>query len=117
MEGAPFDKDRQDISKTDWNVPPNVPRNYMQYFIDMVMPVYTKAVEELSYGTFMIDNVWFQQYVKHGMNDSHIHDLGKFIFAFSIVWTYMWFSQFMLIWYANNPEAVTYQMERIELDN
>ena len=38
------------------------------------------------------------------LNDSHIHDLGKFIFAFSIVWTYMWFSQFMLIWYANIPE-------------
>ncbi len=51
------------------------------------------------------------------LNDSHIHDLGKFVFAFSIVWTYMWFSQFMLIWYANIPEEVTYHMERIELSN
>ena len=51
------------------------------------------------------------------LNDSHIHDLGKFIFAFSIVWTYMWFSQFMLIWYANIPEEVTYHMERMELSN
>ena len=57
-----------------------------------------------------------QGYLKH-LNDSHIHDLGKFVFAFSIVWTYMWFSQFMLIWYANIPEEVTYHMERIELDN
>ena len=55
-------------------------------------------------------------YLKH-LNDSHIHDLGKFVFAFSIVWTYMWFSQFMLIWYANIPEEVIYHMERIELDN
>ena len=51
------------------------------------------------------------------LNDSHIHDLGKFIFAFSIVWTYMWFSQFMLIWYANIPEEVTYHMQRIEMSN
>ena len=57
-----------------------------------------------------------QGYLKD-LNDSHIHDLGKFVFAFSIVWTYMWFSQFMLIWYANIPEEVTYFMERIELDN
>lgn len=48
------------------------------------------------------------------LNDSHIHDLGKFIFAFSIVWTYMWFSQFMLIWYANIPEEVTYFITRLE---
>jgi hypothetical protein len=42
------------------------------------------------------------------VNDSHIHDMGKFMFAFSIFWTYLWFSQFMLIWYANLPEEVAY---------
>ena len=57
-----------------------------------------------------------QGYLEH-LNDSIIHDLGKWVFAFSIVWTYMWFSQFMLIWYANIPEEVTYFMERIELPN
>src|SRR5215203_5381466 len=41
-------------------------------------------------------------------NDEHLHDLGKFMFAFSIFWTYLWFSQFMLIWYANIPEETTY---------
>ena len=40
------------------------------------------------------------------VNESHIHDLGKYVFAFSLVWTYMWFSQFMLIWYSNIPEEV-----------
>jgi len=38
------------------------------------------------------------------LNTSHIHDLGKFLFAFSVFWTYLWFSQHMLIWYANIPE-------------
>lgn len=37
-----------------------------------------------------------------------LHDVGKFIFAFSIFWTYLWFSQFMLIWYANIPEETIY---------
>ncbi|MCH2490187.1 MAG: quinol:cytochrome C oxidoreductase [Flavobacteriales bacterium] len=48
------------------------------------------------------------------VNDSHIHDLGKYMFGFSIFWTYLWFSQFMLIWYANIPEEVTYFVTRIE---
>jgi hypothetical protein len=41
-------------------------------------------------------------------NDEHLHDVGKFMFAFSVFWTYLWFSQFMLIWYANIPEETTY---------
>ena len=48
------------------------------------------------------------------VNNSHIHDLAKFMFAFSIFWTYLWFSQFMLIWYANIPEEVTYFVSRIQ---
>jgi hypothetical protein len=48
------------------------------------------------------------------VNDSHIHDLGKFMFGISIFWTYLWFSQFMLIWYSNIPEEVTYFITRIE---
>ena len=48
------------------------------------------------------------------VNDSHLHDLAKFMFGFSVFWTYLWFSQFMLIWYSNIPEEVTYFVTRIE---
>jgi hypothetical protein len=48
------------------------------------------------------------------VNDSHIHDLGKWTFATSFLWSYLWFSQFMLIWYANIPEETTYYLMRIE---
>ncbi len=48
------------------------------------------------------------------VNNSHIHDLAKFMFGISIFWTYLWFSQFMLIWYSNIPEEVTYFVSRIE---
>jgi len=51
------------------------------------------------------------------VNTSHIHDLAKFMFGFSVFWTYLWFSQFMLIWYANIPEEVTYFVTRIEQYN
>ncbi|WP_439129384.1 quinol:cytochrome C oxidoreductase [Polaribacter sp.] len=46
------------------------------------------------------------------VNDSHIHDLAKFMFGFSVFWTYLWFAQFMLIWYANIPEETTYFVAR-----
>lgn len=47
------------------------------------------------------------------VTDEHVHDLGKFIFAFSIFWTYLWFSQYMLIWYSNQPEETKYFVDRI----
>jgi hypothetical protein len=46
-------------------------------------------------------------------NREHIHDLGKFMFAFSVFWTYLWYSQFMLIWYANIPEETVYFKPRM----
>ncbi|TNE27529.1 MAG: quinol:cytochrome C oxidoreductase [Bacteroidetes bacterium] len=46
------------------------------------------------------------------INENHQHDMAKFMFAFSVFWTYLWFSQFMLIWYADIPEEVTYYMQR-----
>ena len=48
------------------------------------------------------------------VNENHIHDLGKWTFATSFLWSYIWFSQYMLIWYANIPEEVTYYLTRIE---
>jgi hypothetical protein len=46
------------------------------------------------------------------VNENHIRDLGKFLFGFSIFWTYLWFSQFMLQWYANIPEDTNFWVKR-----
>jgi hypothetical protein len=54
-----------------------------------------------------------QGYMEH-INENHLHDMGKFMFAFSIFWTYLWFSQFMLIWYANLPEEIAYFIQRFK---
>jgi hypothetical protein len=59
--------------------------------------------------------IWLKQNGYYEVvNDSHVHDLGKFLFAFSVFWTYLWFSQFMLIWYANVGEETIYFRERYD---
>jgi hypothetical protein len=48
------------------------------------------------------------------VNENHRHDIAKFMFAISVFWTYVWFSQYMLIWYANIPEETIYFKKRLE---
>ncbi len=64
---------------------------------------------------FVLLSIWLKNkgYLPN-VNKSHIHDAGKWMFAISFLWTYLWFSQFMLIWYSNIPEEVTYYITRIE---
>jgi hypothetical protein len=53
-----------------------------------------------------------QGYLQGIVNDNHLHDIGKFMFAFTVFWAYIGFSQFMLIWYANLPEETGYYLKR-----
>ena len=55
-------------------------------------------------------------YLPH-VNKEHLHDLGKYLFGFSVLWAYLWFSQYMLIWYGNIPEETIYFIERLEKYN
>lgn len=74
---------------------------------------FVSAITTIALVTLYLKSRGFLEYV----NTSHIHDLAKFMFGFSVFWTYLWFSQYMLIWYANIPEEVTYFITRIELYN
>ncbi len=47
------------------------------------------------------------------VTEEHLHDLGKFMFAFSVFWAYLWFSQYMLIWYGNLGEETIYFKARL----
>lgn len=49
------------------------------------------------------------------VNDSHMHNLVLFLFGFSVFWTYTWFSQFMLQWYANIPEDTMWFVKRFDV--
>ncbi|MBI2302408.1 MAG: hypothetical protein HYU66_26180 [Armatimonadetes bacterium] len=42
------------------------------------------------------------------------HDLGKLLFAFSTFWAYVWFCQYLLIWYSNLPEETLHYVTRFE---
>ena len=48
------------------------------------------------------------------LNTEHFHDLGKYLFGFTIFWAYVNFSQFMLIWYGNIPEETIWFRHRWE---
>jgi len=48
------------------------------------------------------------------VTEDHLHNLGQLMFGFSVFWTYLWFAQFLLTWYANLPEEAAYFYKRWE---
>lgn len=52
-------------------------------------------------------------YLKGVVDENHLHDLGKYMFAFTVFWAYIAFSQFMLMWYANMPEETVFYIPRM----
>jgi len=74
---------------------------------------FVSGITVIALTTLYLKSQGYLEYV----NTSHIHDLAKFMFGISVFWTYLWFSQFMLIWYSNIPEEVTYFITRIEQYN
>ncbi|HKS76773.1 MAG TPA: hypothetical protein VJQ82_26390 [Terriglobales bacterium] len=59
--------------------------------------------------------VWLHGHspLKNVIREQHLHDVGKLLFAFSTFWAYLWFSQYMLIWYANLPDETVYYVRRL----
>lgn len=55
-------------------------------------------------------------YLQGVVTDEHYHDLGKYLFGFTVFWTYIAFSQYFLIWYANIPEETMWFQYRIADD-
>lgn len=52
--------------------------------------------------------------LKGFLNEHHLHSLGKMVFATTGFWAYIYFCQFMLIWYANIPEETVYFLRRAD---
>ena len=71
---------------------------------------FVSGITSIALITLYLKSRGYLEYV----NTSHIHDLAKFMFGISVFWTYLWFSQFMLMWYADMPEEVVYFKMRID---
>lgn len=92
---------------------------------DWVMSIDSHWISTL-FGWYVLSSYWvcgitviviFAIYLKNKgliylFNEHHLHDLTKYIFSTSLIWTYLWFSQFLLYWYGNIPEEVSYYMQR-----
>lgn len=52
--------------------------------------------------------------LKGVISREHYHDLGKFMFAFTVFWAYISFSQYYIIWYGNMPEETFYYSKRLQ---
>jgi len=59
--------------------------------------------------------VWLREsgVLRDIVTSQHLLDIGRLIGAFSTFWAYIWFSQYMLIWYANLPEETSYFVHRL----
>jgi hypothetical protein len=56
---------------------------------------------------------WIERAGRQLLNSNHLHDLAKLLFAMSTFWMYIWFSQAMLIWYANVSEEAIHYTDRL----
>jgi hypothetical protein len=80
------------------------------------------------FGWYLFDDMWLTGviatilltlHVKRkgllpNVNTNHIHNLGLWTFALSVLWGYLWFFQFMFYWYTNIPDEVVYFQQRID---
>jgi hypothetical protein len=66
------------------------------------------------YCSLILLTLWLRStgHVHNSINVEHYHDMGKLLFGHNIFWTYIGFSQFMLIWYANIPEETLFFLHR-----
>jgi hypothetical protein len=85
------------------------------HFFSTMFGVYTFAGSYQTFFAFLAITVIVLKragYLSQVVNENHIHDIAKLMFAFTVFWAYTGFSQYMLIWYANLPEETGYFLLR-----
>jgi hypothetical protein len=86
------------------------------HWYSTIFTIYNFASGWASAMTIIYLLTWYLRsngYLQGIASDEHMHDLGKWVFAVSMFWAYMWVAQFILIWYANIPEEVIYYKVRL----
>lgn len=70
------------------------------------------GLSALAFSIFVLARLSKEQPMDHVVNASHFHDLGKFLFAFIMLWAYLSFSQFIIIYSANTQEEIPHYWVR-----
>jgi len=78
IEKNPYTTNKDNIFHTDWNLPKNFKRKYMDYFVLIIRPYLNEIAKKLHSEKAVIDNMWFQQYKKNGEHSWHTHGLSNF---------------------------------------
>lgn len=76
------------------------------YFMGSFLGGHTLLALMMLYGR---DQIGIAEYI----SPKQRHDLGKLVFGFSVFWTYLMWSQFLVIWYGNLPEETGFVFARL----
>ncbi|PIE24303.1 MAG: quinol:cytochrome C oxidoreductase [Planctomycetota bacterium] len=85
------------------------------HWFSTIFGVYYFGGSVLAFFAFMILALLIIQklgLLTHMVSREHYHDLGKYLFAFTFFWSYIAFSQYMLIWYGDIPEETGWFLRR-----
>jgi mRNA-degrading endonuclease HigB of HigAB toxin-antitoxin module len=74
----PLEKLKNNISHTDWNLPKETKREYLDYFFQIINPYMLNIAKDLNSKKFTISNAWFQQYYKLDAHPWHTHPECQF---------------------------------------
>jgi len=73
-----YKTNKDSIHNTDWNLPKNFERKYVDYFVPIIKPYLNEIAKKLHSEKAVIDNIWFQQYKKNDEHSWHTHGLSNF---------------------------------------
>ena len=85
------------------------------YWFSTIFGVYYFAASVVAFFAVMPKILYAMQMrgvLKNAVTVEHYHDIGKLMFAFTVFWAYIAFSQYMLIWYGNLPEETGWFLKR-----
>jgi hypothetical protein len=72
-----------------------------------------QAISAMAFMIIIIAMLSYSEPFAHFIQERHLHDLGKLLFAFNMLWAYFSFSQLLIIWSGNLPEEITFYDQRL----
>jgi hypothetical protein len=103
----PLKKDNDFIEHTDWNLPKDLKREYVEYFLKIIRPYLEKIAISFKSKKISIGEIWFQQYIKSGVHQWHNHPYAN--------WTNVYFVELPSKYLAT--EILNYDKEFPEINN